>query len=215
MNARCTSLGIWLVLMMGSAASGAVDRDVKVVGLFANAAVLEIEGEQVLLKAGGTHEGVQLVTASSRSATVRIGEESWTLSLSEEISGRFRTPSKQEVQIGKDARGQYRVGGLINGTPVSFLVDTGATVVAMNLPTARRLGLDVSDAKRQKVATAGGIVESWEVQVDRIQVGSVSVVNVKTAVLDGNYPQDILLGMSFLDQVEMSEERGVLVLSTL
>ncbi|MAV27691.1 MAG: hypothetical protein CMQ05_16550 [Gammaproteobacteria bacterium] len=90
---------------------------------------------------------------------------------------------------------------MINGTPVSFLVDTGATVVAMNLPTARRLGLDVTDAQREKVATAGGIVESWEVLVDRIQVGSVSVVNAKTAVMDGNYPEDILLGMSFLDQL--------------
>ncbi|MEM7362404.1 MAG: TIGR02281 family clan AA aspartic protease [Pseudomonadota bacterium] len=196
-------------------AFAAVDRDVKVVGLFMDAAVLEIEGEQILLKAGGEHAGVQLVTADSRSATVRIGEDSWTLSLSEEISGRFRTPEKQEVRLGKDARGQYRVGGLINGSPVSFLVDTGATVVAMNLPTARGLGIDLTNADRRRAVTAGGVVESWEVVVDRIQVGSIAVNNVRTAVLNGDFPQDILLGMSFLNQVQMSEERGVMVLSTL
>ena len=94
MNARSRLLVVWLLLMMSASTSGTVVRDVRVVGLFTNAAVLEIEGEQALLNAGGAHEGVQLVTASSRSATVRIGKESWTLSLSEEISGRFRTPSK-------------------------------------------------------------------------------------------------------------------------
>ena len=71
MNALSRLLVVWLLLMMSASTSGAVVRDVKVVGLFTNAAVLEIEGEQELLNAGGAHEGVQLVTASRRCVSGR------------------------------------------------------------------------------------------------------------------------------------------------
>jgi aspartyl protease family protein len=104
------------------------------------------------------------------------------------------------------------VRGSVNGTFVNFLVDTGASVVAMSRLHAQQLGLDFSGAQQGSVVTAQGTVMSYFVNLDEVVVGGITARNVQAAVIDGNYPVEILLGMSFLRQVGLEEQGGVLTL---
>ncbi len=120
--------------------------NVRVVGLFPNAAVLSIDGQRTLVKAGQTGpQGIKVMSADSRSAVLSIDGVSSTHTLSRDYgSGGFATPEKRRLTISKGAAGgHYWVTGSVNGNSVPFMVDTGATTIAMNAAQARRLGLDL------------------------------------------------------------------------
>jgi len=97
---------------------------------------------------------------------------------------------------------------------VTFLIDTGATILAMNSRHAAALGLDMRHARPMQATTAGGSVTSQQVMIKRVDVGDIQVNNVLAAVLPGDYPAEILLGMSFLRNVEMSENAGLMLLKS-
>lgn len=204
------SLAVCLMVMNPALAESV---DIEVVGLFKNAAVVGINGQQRLLKVGQTSpEGVLLISADSEKAMVSIDGESRTLYLSRKIGSAFKQPQEVSVSILLNDAGQYAVGGSINGSPVRFLVDTGANIVAMNSVRAKWLGLDFERGKKQQVTTAAGVVSSYEVTLDTVRVGGISMSNVKAVVLPGDHPVDVLLGMTFLDRVILREEKGVLLL---
>ena len=126
-------------------------QDVKVVGLFKDAAVLKINGKQRLLKVGKrSPEGVELLSADAAGATLLIDGQQHRLNLTRDLSGGYQARKVVRKQIDINARGQYLTPGVINGRSVTFLVDTGATSVAMNSEMARILGIDF--AARQSTA---------------------------------------------------------------
>ena len=146
-------LFLWCTAMFVQAA------DVRVVGLFSGRAVLVVDGQQRLLKPGQTSpEGVKLISATSEEAVLLIDGQEITARLDGRVSARKRTAEVNEVQVWRDTAGMYTTVGSINGLPVSFLVDTGATSVAMNANQARRLGIDYRVIGRQSgVTTASGV----------------------------------------------------------
>ena len=189
-------------------------QDVRVVGLFKGAAVLNISGQQRLLKVGKrSPEGVELLSADSTGATVLIEGEQYRLSLSRAHSGGYQERKTISKQIDINERGQYLTPGSINGRSVTFLVDTGATSVAMNSEMARILGIDFTSGQMGQSSTAGGLVNSYRVMLDSVKVGEIEVRNVRAAVLEGVYPTYVLLGMTYLSQVEMNENAGLLTLT--
>lgn len=203
------------VLLVMSFRSVAQDLDMEVVGLFKNAAVLNISGNERLLKVGQlSPEGVLLVSADSKEAVIEISGKKMHLTLSSRISAEFKTPASVTVSIMLNSAGQYRTTGSINGRPVSFLVDTGATIVAINSITAKSLGIDSSKGRVLRATTASGVVESVEVFLDIVKVGGIKIRNVQAAVIPGSFPQDILLGMSFLRNVKIRENAGTMQLIT-
>ena len=188
--------------------------DVRVVGLFANRAVLLVEGQQHLLSVGQTSpEGVKLVSASSESAVLLIDGEEVTARLDGRVSARKRTAAVKEVQVWRNTTGMYTTVGSINGLPVSFLVDTGATQVAMNASQARRLGIDYHvTGSPAEVTTASGVARAWMVMLDSVKVGDLEVRNVSAVVLEGEQPQVTLLGMSYLGRMEISNDGRLMTL---
>ena len=191
----------------------AEELEIDVVGLFKNAAMLKIDGKEQLLKTGNRSlEGVMLVSADSKGAVIEVNGESMNLDLSSHISASFKRPLETAVSILRNGSGQYVTRGTINGQSVRLLVDTGANIVALNSSIAASLGLDVSQGKRVNVSTASGISESRLITLDVLQVGNIKVSNVQAAVIEGNYPEDILLGMTFLQNVDISESGGVMQL---
>jgi len=92
------------------------------------------------------------------------------------------------------------------------MVDTGATTVAMNLPTAKALGLNYRAGEAINVNTANGVATAYIVMLDSVRVGDVEVRNVMASVSMGDFPAEILLGNSFLSRVDMRRENGLLVL---
>jgi aspartyl protease family protein len=187
---------------------------VEIVGLFKNQAVVQVSGVQRLIKVGQTSpEGVELLSADTAQAKVRYQGEVYTLSLSNRVHSGFRQADKASVAIPSDDMGQYRVRGAINAQYVNFLVDTGASVVALSSHEAGRLGIDYQRGQRGQVQTAQGTADSFFVIIDKVTVAGITAHNVQAAIIDGNYPVEILLGMSFLRQVSMQENSGVMTLT--
>jgi len=188
--------------------------DVRVVGLFSDRAVLLVEGRQHVLRVGQTSpEGVKLVLANSESAVLLIDGEEVTARLDGRVSARKRTATVKEVQVWRDTTGMYTTVGSIDGLPVSFLIDTGATQVAMNASQARRLGIDYHvTGDPAEVTTASGVERAWMVTLDSVKVGDLEVRNVSAVVLEGKQPKVTLLGMSYLGRMEISNDGRLMTL---
>ena len=183
-------------------------------GLFKDKAILEIDGKQHLLRAGQTSpEGVKLISANSRKALVEDRGKRSTLTLGHSISSNFSAPRQQRLRIVPDARGMYRTTGSINGFPVQFIVDTGATLVSMSRNQAKRLGIDYRIEGQPAVSTtASGLSRIYRVRLKRIKVGEIELRDVEAAVHDGNFPPVTLLGMSFLSRLDIQRASGALEL---
>jgi aspartyl protease family protein len=189
---------------------------VRVVGLFPGAAVLNIEGQRKLLKVGQIGPGgVVLVSADSRGAVLRVDGEERNYSLSREYSEGFAEAQKKQLSVAKGIGGHYWVAGSVNSQSIQFLVDTGATSVALNNEHARRLGIDYRAVGAPlQVSTASGTARGWRVTLDRVKVGELEVLGVEAVVLEGNSPTEALLGMSFLSRVGWKVEQDMLVLES-
>ncbi len=181
-------------------------------GLFKDKALLTIDGTPHLLRLGASSpEGVKLLSSNSQQATIAIEGEIMTLRLSQRISSSFKKPKFSEVKISRSNNGHYFTAGVINGRPAKFMVDTGATSIAMNINEARRLGLDLRNATSGHASTAGGVVETFRTTLDKVRVGNITLHNISASVVNGDHPTQILLGNSFLSKVEMTEQAGVLI----
>lgn len=189
---------------------------VRVVGLFPGAAVLNIEGQRKLLKVGQIGPGgVVLVSADSRGAVLRVDGEERSYSLSREYSEGFAEAQKKQLSVAKGIGGHYWVAGSVNSQSIQFLVDTGATSVALNNEHARRLGIDYRAVGAPlQVSTASGTARGWRVTLDRVKVGELEVLGVEAVVLEGSSPTEALLGMSFLSRVGWKVEQDMLVLES-
>lgn len=189
---------------------------VQVVGLFPGAAVLNVDGQRKLVRAGQTGPGgVQVVSVDKQGALLRVAGVERSYPLSREYSAGFAEPVKKRLSIAKGIGGHYWVAGSVNGQTVQFLVDTGATSVALNDAHARRLGIDYRvNGQPLQVNTASGITRGWRVMLDRVKVGDLEVLGIEAVVLEGSAPHEALLGMSFLSRVGWREEQGLLVLES-
>ena len=206
---------VLLITLLVSQFSVAEKLDIEVVALFSKAAMLRIDGKALLLKTGQTSpEGVLLVNASSREATIEYQGIRTIMLLSDRISSSFQKPDVVTLSVQINNQGQFIAMGSINGRPARFLIDTGANIVAMNSAVARSLGIDFSGGKKMTATTAGGMVVSREVILDVVQVGEIKVTNVQGAVLEGDFPKEILLGMSFLKNIKIQKNAGLMVLTS-
>lgn len=188
--------------------------EVEVKGLFGGSALLKIDGEQKLLKAGRSFGGVTLISASSKGAVVEIDGERHQLGLSRRISSSYTPSSINQVHLQPGRGGHYITPARIDNKPVSVMIDTGATSVAMSLPQAKALGIDYRNGRLVPISTANGYVNGYVVNLRSVTVGTVTVENVEALVNVGNFPDIILLGNSYLSRVKMFRENGVLVLQS-
>ncbi len=183
-------------------------ESVVVNGLLKNMAIVSIDGERHVLKTDSPSpvDGVRLIRCDSEEAEIEIDGEIQILKLGKHISSNFKKRNRSATHtITPDREGMYRTSGHINGFNVEFLVDTGATLIAMNEKTAKRLGLDykVSGVIGQ-TNTASGVAKAWYVLLDRVKVGRLDLENVEAAVIQGSHPTEVLLGNSFLNQIDMN-----------
>lgn len=190
---------------------------VQVVGLFPGAAVLSVDGQRKLVKVGQSGPGgVQVVSADSQGAVLRVDGIERRYALSRDY-GATSGPAAQpdRVSIAKGIGGHFWVAGSIDGRAVHFMVDTGATTVAMNENEAKRLGIDYRvNGQPVSVSTASGVAQAWRIKLDSVKIGAIEVLGVEAAVVQGDAPTEVLLGMSFLGRVRWREEQGMLLLES-
>lgn len=186
--------------------------EVSVVALFKDRAVLTINGARVVLNTGERSEqGVRLVRADSEQAIIEINGISQTLTVGTEISASFEPPPSREVQVFRNSNGMYLVTGSINGHISEFLVDTGASQMALNAAQAKRLGINFRyEGEPTQVQTASGLANAYLVKLKSVRVGDIELKDVLAFVIDGAYPATILLGMSFLERVDLQRTGEVL-----
>lgn len=186
---------------------------VAVEALFPNAAVLKVNGKRKMVKAGQAHEGVKLISAAANSAIVEVDGRRQTLGLSRHIGSAYEQVEAQSIQLNRDQGNQYRTNIVINGRSVLALVDTGATTIAMSGKQARALGIEYYGGQLGRVSTASGMADAYSITLRSVSVGGIEVGNVRAAVVEGDYPTIVLLGMTYLKHVKMEENDGVLTLS--
>lgn len=200
-----------LVALLATSAEAVVP--VEIVGLFKDMAVIRAGGGEQMLKVGETTpQGVTLVSANAREAVVSWRGAEHTLGLSKQVAGQYAEAQTSQVSIPADDLGQYRIRGAINNHYVDFLVDTGASVVALSSAQAEALGINYRQGQLGSVQTAQGTAESYFMTLDKVTVAGITAHHVQAAIITGHYPIDILLGMSFLKQVSIRESGGVMTL---
>ena len=201
-------------LLLSLVSTWALAVDIQVKGLFGNSAILIIDGKQKLLKAGKEYGGVKLISADSKMAIVEVDGKRHKLGMSRRISSKFKAAEKAEVRLPKGQGGHYIAQGRINNRTAEMMVDTGATTIAMSSNAANALGIDYRKATTTNVSTASGMTQGYVVMLYSVSVGTVTLTNVEAIITEGAFPHVILLGNSFLSRVSMSEQNGVLVLTS-
>jgi aspartyl protease family protein len=182
-------------------------------------AILLVDGERRVLAVGQTSpEGVTLVETGQEHAIVDIAGQTHRLGLKRTLGAGAVTASgtdarHKEYRVYADRQGMFRTTGFINGQLTDFLVDTGATTIAMNAAQARRLGIDFRmDGTAVKVMTASGVELSYQVKLRSVKVGPIELNDVNATVMQGGFPTHVLLGMSFLGRLESERTPTMLLL---
>ncbi len=197
----------------GLACTTAWSTSISVVGLFKDKAIVSIDGGKPrTLSAGQMVQGVKLVSADSDSASFDIEGKRRTLGMGQSFAGGAATDSRPSISLTADARGHFAAAGALNGYPMTFLVDTGATAIAISATEAKRIGLDYRSGQAVGVGTAAGVVPAWRVKFNTVKVGGISVNQVDGMVVETglNMP---LLGMSFLNRMEMKRDGQTMTLT--
>lgn len=201
----------FLMLCVGGAMAAPA---VKVLALFPGKAMLEIDGKRKVLASGARGPGgVLLVSADAHRAVVEIDGERREMRLGSTVNASYAATERREIRILKGGHGGYFVDGLINGQAVRFLVDTGATSIALSEVDAGRLGITHRiDGVPINVATASGRAVGHRLKLESISVNGVRLNDVTAVVIEGASPQFPLLGMNVLSQFEMDQRENLLIL---
>jgi aspartyl protease family protein len=178
--------------------------DVQLIGTFGDqAAVLSIDGgEPKTVRAGQKFGPVSVISVAKDRATVEIEGKRRTLQRGQHYTSKTASDDRQSTVLAADGRGHFIADGTINGGSVRFILDTGATSIALPAADAVRLGLDYRKGRPGTILTANGPAPAWRVTLDSVRVGGIELQNVDALVLEQGL--DIaLLGMTFLNRVEM------------
>ena len=211
-----TSLhSILIMLIFLGAMSNACATDVSVTGLFNGKAIISVNaGPPRLLSAGQkSPEGIKLLSADSNLATFEIDGKRQTLSLGQGISSNAPSSGKASVSLTADIRGHFHTPGTLNGASTVFLVDTGATGIAISASEAKRMGISYLNGRRGYSSTANGITPIYLIILNTVKVGDITLHNVEASVSEGNGLSEALLGMSFLKRLEMRREGSTMTLT--
>lgn len=177
--------------------------------LFEGKAIFVIDGaRRVLAKGETSKEGVRLIATdtAAEEAVIEVDGKREIVKLGMVMAG-FQPTKQASVTLWAGSGGHFYADGAINGLPVRFLVDTGATMIALSGAEASRLGIDYRKRGRPGYAsTAGGVVRTYSLTLDKVELGPITMYNVEAGVVEGAFPREPLLGMSFLGRLDMKRQ---------
>ena len=184
-------------------------------GMGSKALLVVNGGAPKALAAGETHQGVKVVSVAADQTVVEVSGKRQTVQLGGapvSIGGGLGGAQGTSIVLTAGSGGHFVASGAVNGRSVQFLVDTGATSVAMGADEARRLGIQFEKGQRMQSSTANGVVAAFRVSLTSVRIQDVEVFNVDATVLPQSMPY-ILLGNSFLTRFQMMRENETLTLS--
>ena len=187
--------------------------NIQVLGLFKDKAAVKINNEQIMLKIGvPTEHGVLLLRSNAKRAVISIKGVEKTYTIGSRVGTNYSKPGKKIVRI-PSQNGMFLTPGMINGRRTEFLIDTGANVVSIGRETANKLEIPFRETGVVvNVSTASQLTKAWQVNLDTVTVGGITLNQVMGVVIDTDHQQHILLGMSFLSRIKFSQDKGMVVL---
>jgi len=195
--------------------SVSADTRVNIVGLFSSKAVMMINGgKPQTLSVGQTVDGVKLIAADSSSATLLIEGKTTRLGMGQAASvGEASSNSNASVTLYASSGGHFVSECKINGAALKFLIDTGATTVALNSGDAKFAKIDYKKGEPVLVSTANGVVTAYRVTIANLKIGNITLSQVEGSVLEGGFPSVVLMGMSALNRMEVKHQGSTMTLT--
>ncbi len=204
----------WLVIGIGIGSAQA--QSVAMSGSMGSKVLLVVNGgTPKALAAGDTHQGVKVVSVSADQAVVEVGgkrEKVFLGAAPVSIGGAGGGANGTQIVLSAGLGGHFIAQGSINGKSAQFMVDTGATSIAMGADEARRMGIKFEDGRAFYGNTANGVVKGYSVSLPTVRIQDVEVHNVEAAVLPQPMP-NILLGNTFLTRFQMKRDNDTLTLT--
>lgn len=196
--------------------SGALHaQSVMLTGSIGNRAILVINGGAPrTLAAGQTVQGVKLISLQGDQAVIEAGGQRSTLRMDAMVSlgaSSGSGGSGSRIVLTADSRGHFLTPGTINGRTVNFMLDTGATTIALSAADAQRIGLDVSKGQPVQMRTANGTALGHRLRLNSVRVGDVEVFDVE-AIVSAQPMPFVLLGNSFINRFSMRRDAEQMVL---
>jgi aspartyl protease family protein len=197
-------------------ATGAAAQSVSLAGVLGGKALLIVDGGiPKAVAVGQSHQGVKVLQADGDRAVVELAGVKRSLRMGDVpasvAGGAPAASSGARIVLPAGSGGHFSGQGLINGRPVTMLVDTGATSVAIGVSDAERIGLDYKNGSPVRLTTANGTANGWRVKLSSMRLGDVDVYDVDAIVTPAQMPF-VLLGNSFLARFQMNRTNDQLVL---
>ncbi len=210
----CTKAVLLLALVLTGGIGHA--ESVALAGMMGSKALLVVDGgAPKSVAAGDTHQGVKVISTSGDQAVIEQGGKRVSLRVGEAPvhMGASKSGGKgNRIVLVAGSGGHFITAGQINGKAVQFMVDTGATSVAMGAQDAERAGINYKAGRPVMMSTANGNAQGFQIKLASVRIGDVEVFEVDAVVTPQPMPY-MLLGNSFLTRFQMSRENDQMTLT--
>lgn len=187
-------------------------QTVALAGVLGSKALLVIDGSAPrALAPGEVHGGVRLMALQGDTAQVEVGGDRRTLRLGEAPVSVGTRASGRRLVLSADGRGHFVSLGQINGRTMQYMVDTGASTMAIGVSDAERMGLDYRQGQRVTMGTANGVAQGRRVVLDTVRLGDVVLYGIEAVVTPQPMPF-VLLGNNVLGEFKMTRTPDQMVL---
>ena len=204
------------VIMCLLATPALAATQLNVVGLFSGKAVVAINGSAPqTIAAGQTKSGVKLISANSESAIFLVEGKQQILKMGQaaSVAGGGGPVNNSPVNLYADQAGHFFGNLSINGASLKYVVDTGATTIALNSGDAKYAKIDYENGERITMQTANGEVSAYLVKLNTLKIGTIILNNIDATVNEGGSPPVVLLGMTALNRLDMKRESSIMTLT--
>ena len=206
------TLRLAAALLAATGLPAAYAQSVALAGILGGKALLVVDGSAPRSVApGGSHMGVRVVSVGRDGVVLEVAGAQRAIQLGESPVSIGGSAAGQRIVLKADARGHFINSGFINGRVIQYMVDTGATTVAIGRPDAQRMGLKFEQGQPVMMNTANGTAQGWRMRLESVRVGDVELRSVDAIVTAEAMPY-VLLGNSFLREFHMNRSGDEMVL---
>jgi len=184
--------------------------------VYEDAVALVIDSNEVVLEVGERKHDVKLIDIFNRGALLEINGLRKRIGISTQIKvgSSYQSSSSKRVLIPAQRGGHHYIMGKINGGQIEFVVDTGASIIAINQSDAKRLGINYLRGQRGQANTANGQIEIRRVVFDRVNIGGIVQYDIAAAIFPDSALSVALLGNSYLSLINLEIADGVMILES-
>ena len=208
-------LGLFTAVLLAWLPADAQAESVALAGMLGSKALLIVDGTAPkTVAAGETHQGVKVISTSGDHAVIEQAGRRHTLRVGDapvSVSGSAGGARGTRIVLTESGGGHFMTAGQINGRAVQFMVDTGATSIAMSTLDAERAGINYKNGQPVRMSTANGDATGFRIRLNSVRVGDVEVFDVDAVVTPQPMPF-LLLGNSFLTRFQMKRENNLMTL---